>query len=770
MAISIAMFGMTVGALLVYLSPRFLDPRRARHYMAWSSFFLGLGVGAAFLTLVEVPSSPQLSGYGLFSLALTYAVVSLPFVGSGICVCLALTKFPEQVNQLYAADLAGAAMGCLFLIWVLKVTDALTAVVLVALLAFVATTILAGDGASAKLRGAARVLSLVAAVFVLINTYLVHQQCPLVRLRWIKGYFSVAPIYEKWNSFSRIGVYAIGFSPFFPASPEGFGFDYRLAKPVKKLALTIDGSAETTLLAYDGDLEPLSYLMHDVKEFVHYVGTGRDVLVVGSGGGRDILAALKFGQRSVRAVEINQDILRTVNDRFGDFTGRLDRDPRVKFVNDEARSYVARLRERFDIIQISFIDTWAATAAGAFALTENSLYTLEAQKLFIEHLTERGVLSVSRWYMPNQPAEAYRLTALAAATLRQIGSQDPRRHLFLVTSLDSANDDPREAGAVTLLVSRAPFSDEELTRLDAAARELHFPVLLSPRSAANSTFAALASGRATVQASAYGPLDISPPTDDRPFFFQMTRFRDALRSLSGVEGIGSWNLQAVGVLAALLVVVAALTILCVIVPLALTGGKASLSGAGSHLVYFGAIGLGYMLVEVSQLQRLIIFLGHPTYALSVVLFTLLISSGLGSYATERIGRGRGWASASACLVLLLAVLAAVGFVSFTVLAPFERLATGQRILIVACLLFPLGFLMGMPFPLGMKAAAGKWFSLTPWLWGVNGATSVCASVLAVVIAMGTGISAAYWTGAACYAVAFLSFLWVTRRSQDRIQP
>jgi hypothetical protein len=324
-----------------------------------------------------------------------------------------------------------------------------------------------------------------------------------------------------------------------------------------------------------------------------------------------------------------------VNQRYGDFTGHLDRDPRVTFVNEEARSYIARLRERFDIIQISFIDTWAATAAGAFSLTENSLYTLEAWKVFFDHLTPRGVLSVSRWHVPGQPAELYRLTALAAGALEKTGVHNLRRHLFLASSVNPLCRPQVGAGAATLLVSPAPFSDEDLQRLNEAAENLHFSIVLSPTAEPDRAIEALASPGGVDRIPASYPLDLTPPTDDRPFFFQMTRLRDAFRRLKGVRPVGSWNLEAVGVLMRLLIVVVGLTLLCIILPLAFSTSRGSLRGAGPYVIYFGAIGLGYMLVEVSQLQHLIIFLGHPTYALSVVLFTLLLSSGLGSYSTRR---------------------------------------------------------------------------------------------------------------------------------------
>lgn len=758
MAISIAMFGMTLGALRVYIDPRLKEPGAAKRHMAWSSTIFGFSVGFAFLCLVWFPSSPNLGGGGLGSVALTYVVVSVPFVYSGTCVCLALTKFPGPISRLYAADLAGAAAGCVAVILVLEVTDALTAVVAVGFLASLAAVLFAVDDGYAKLSRVGLAFALVAAGFIGINTHFVEQQRPLVRIRWIKGGPTVVPLYEKWNSFSRIAV-----SPGWAISQNslvGLSDAYENDDPIHVLSLTIDGSAETSLIPYHGDFRRLDFLKYDVKQFANYLGTGRSVLVVGSGGGADVLAALEFGQQPVRAVEINEDILRTVNQRFGEFTGHLDRDSKVTFANDEARSYIARLRERFDTIQISFIDTWAATAAGAFSLSENSLYTLEAWKVFFDHLTPGGVLSVSRWYVPGQPAETYRLTSLAAEALKENGVRDPRRHLFLIANINPIWKTQVGAGAATLLVSPAGFSDQDFERLNGAAEKLSFSVLLSPTAGTDAGLVALASGGGVEGLMSNYPLDLSPPTDDRPFFFQMTRLRDAFRPLRGVRPVGSWNLKASGVLVTLLLVVVGLTVLCIIVPLGFSSGRAPLRGAAPYALYFGAIGLGYMLVEVSQLQHLIIFLGHPTYALSVVLFTLLLSSGLGSYSTRQDGRVPGSPRAYGRLLSLLVLLLGVGILSRWALPLFQQASIVPRITVVVALLFPLGFFMGMPFPLGMQVASQRSDASTPWLWGINGATSICASVLAIVIAMGAGISAAYWTGAACYAAALATFLWL----------
>ena len=355
--------------------------------------------------------------------------------------------------------------------------------------------------------------------------------------------------------------------------------------------------------------------------------------MVGTGGGRDILSALAFGQRGVMGVEINESIISLVNGRFGDFSGHLDRDPRVRFVNDEARSFIARSDERADIMQISLIDTWAATASGAFVLTESSLYTVEAWRTFLEHLAPRGILSVSRWYYAERPGEVYRLATLASTTLAQMGVSRPGDHYAIVRARPPHTANAPD-GIGTLLVSRDPLSDRDLDALEAVAARMQFEVVQSPRHSADQTFADIASGERLAAAIAGHPLNIAAPTDDRPFFFYMLRLRDVFDTARWRDqGIVQFNMAAVGVLGVLFVTVLVLTALCIGLPLVFSSSRRDLTGAGPHLLFFAAIGFGFMLVEISQVQRLAIFLGHPVYSLSVVLFSLLLSSGAGSVST-----------------------------------------------------------------------------------------------------------------------------------------
>jgi hypothetical protein len=758
-AISVALFGLTVGALLVYLLPnRFTEERVKRDLWLFSLLF---GVAIAVCTAIQlwIKFVPHLTLSGVASVVATCILISIPFVFSGVVVSLALTKFPDRVNRLYAADLVGAALGCVLLLVTFSMLDGPSLVVGIGAVAAVGALFFAIDLSSRRSLALAGIAVIVLGGSAVFNNEMHSRGDPLLRVRWAKEAADPKHDYERWNAFSRVTVdgdpenlappFSVGFSSEMPG-------DFRVAQ----LGMLIDSTAGTVLTGYDGDPEDTDFLRYDVTNLAHFARDDADVLVVGVGGGRDVLSALEFEQSSVTGVEINGDILDITNNVFGDFTGHLDRDPRVAFVRDEARSYLARTDAEYDIIQISLIDTWAATSAGAFALSENSLYTTEAWSEFFDSLAPNGILSVSRWYATvesDEPLEMYRATALAAEALKEHGVANPRDHMLIYRG------PPSQFGVsiATLLVSPEPFSVRDVAVLNENVRRLAFTPVLTPDEALTEHFANL-----TVPEGPGAEVDrfkanISPPTDNQPFFFQMQSL-DTLFDRGG--GLGDTPVsQPVVVLAMLALTVLGLAFVCIVVPLLLTTKRTAHRGMLPFYTYFAGIGLGFLLIEVAQLQRLSIFLGHPTYALSVVLFSVLLFSGIGSMLTERFVRLDRPASLVAPLLVLMAVVVAFGFVTPAVIHRFDGATTPMRIAIAVALLAPLGLVMGMPFAIGMRSAAARSNAPTAFLWGINGATSVCASVFGVVIALFLGISASYWAGCLAYVLAAVSMIVITRR-------
>jgi hypothetical protein len=686
-------------------------------------------------------------------LAINFLIVALPFIFSGICVCLVLSRYPIQVNSLYGTDLAGAALGCLTFFVLLSLMDGVSAAFATAFLACLGSLWFAGQPG---LRRRVATACVILAVVTGTHAVLAHHQHPFFRLTTAKGESLPNPMYERWNSFSRLTVRPGSDGPAAWSLSQNYPGDVQ----VPQYWLQIDACAGTPFISFDGDVSKVDYLKYDVANFVHYLRPGGSLMIVGTGGGRDVLTGLLFGKERIVGVDVNEDILDLANNRFGDFTGHLDRHERVRLVNAEARSYLAGLQDQFDLLQITFVDTWAATSAGAFTLTENSLYTREAWGVFLDRLTPQGVLAVSRgFHEKDRMFELYRLTALARAALLDKGVQRPEDHLLMVRNVVPYSK-TAWGGMALLMVGKDAFTPQDLAEVQTRADELGFEVVLTPTGGTIPELRALARGEGADELAAKHRIDLSVPTDDAPFFFNMLRPRDWIMP-QDVDRSKYPNLVAVSMLVNLLVIVAALTVLCVIVPLALTSKRAPLRGNGALLLYFAAIGLGFMLVEVALLQRLTVFLGHPTYSLTTILFSLLIAGGVGSFLSGRLPNG-GWATLVP-LMGLLAAIVLVGTVTVPILRMFEASGTWQRIVVAAGLVGSVGVFMGVALPTGMRFATSSASDLIPWLWGINGATSVLGSVLAAAIALAYGISVSYWTGVVCYAAACGAFALNRRR-------
>jgi len=750
-AISVALFGMTVGALLVHLLPsRF--PVENVHRQLWVfSLLFGLAIAACFAVQLMIPFTPRATLGGLASVVGTCIVISIPFVFSGVVVCLALTRFPGRVNRLYAVDLIGAGLGCVLLVVLFSWIDGPSLVIVIAALAA------AGGLAFALADNNRRGLGTCAVAVALLggvaasNAVLYADGSPFIKIVWVKEARDGEHDYERWNAFSRLTVDGDAGQP---------GQPY--------LNLVIDSTAGTAINRWDGDLSETDPLRDRIQNLAHHLRSDADVFVIGVGGGNDVLSALEFEQRSVTGAEINGDIIDLVNNKYGEFSGHLDRQPGVKIVNDEARSYLARTDDRYDILQISLIDTWAATAAGAFALSENSLYTTDSWHMFMDHLTDDGILNVTRYYrtLDNDgssipPLETYRTIGLAAQVLADRGVDDPRDHILVyrqavgLPGLDLA----------TILVSPSPFSAADRAAVDEVAAATHLEPVLTPDGTDDPVLEALTQPGGPQGAFAMVDADISPPTDDRPFFFQMA---DIGTFFSSEITRDDHVTRPVFVLGMLAVTVVALAAICIGLPMLLArrrpGERAERRRVVPLYSYFLGIGLAFLLIEIAQLQRLSMFLGHPTYGLSVSLFSVLVFSGIGSMLTDRLVRSDNPRVLLPPLAVLLVVVVAAGFATPAVLESFEGSTTPVRILTAVLLLAPLALAMGMPFSLGMRAASRVENAPTAFLWGINGAASVCASVLSVVTALFFGISTAFWFGTAMYGLAALSMVVLARQA------
>jgi hypothetical protein len=747
--ISIAMFGLTAGAVFVYLRKERFRPERLSYDLAVATLAFALTTDLAILVQLTLvtgasPSLTSLVAWAEFALCLAF-----PFFFSGVVVSLALTRSPYPIGKVYGADLIGAAIGCIGALVLLNVTSGPSAVLWVGAVIGLAALGFAKSGLGnlhesaslgAKLFRYRRSILTGCLLLAIANTLTTHGVRPTIIKDHLEAPADLA--YDRWNSFSRITVAQSDTSP-----PAMWGPSPRLPhSTIEQRWLTIDGGASTSIYRFDGNLTSLGFLRYDVSNLAYAIPNLKTGAVIGVGGGRDVLSQRLFGVRDVTGIEINPIIIDLLNRRFSDYTAIATLDG-VKFEVDEARSWFARTPRSFDVIQMSLIDTWAATGAGAFTLTENGLYTVEAWQRFLGRLNPGGLFTVSRWYAPGEVNETGRLVSLGAATLIANGAAEPRRHLFLAAA----------GNVATLIVTKSPLSPAALVALNDAAKANEFTVLLSPDTAAPSAMLekiVSATDRRTLDQATTGfYLDLTPPTDARPFFFNQLGFAtlfDADVFLHFTHtGVFTGNLVATLTLAMLVLISVALVGATIIVPLRPTVREAGWQLAVAGTVYFALIGIGFMMVEIALLQRMSIFLGHPVYALSVVLFSLILWTGFGSMASERVrlaGAGKlvAWSVASAAYLFALSFWLPPLLVDLDGADLFVR--AGFCVLVLA----PAGFLMGFGFPTGMRLVSAINTGPTPWFWGINGAASVLAASVAVVTSIAFSIDTTLRIGAACY--------------------
>jgi spermidine synthase len=757
MVVSLAMLGFGASGLWVSLAPRRFPPERLEAQAAAAAALFAVTSVAAVGLSFRLPISLDASARNWARIGATYLVCAIPFLFGGLTVSLILGHRARQANRLYCFDLLGAALGCLALIPATNLLGAPTAVLLAGAVAASAGAVLAGAQAPLR-RNVALAVAGALAIAMAANARLHRYD-----VKFVKGAVQPPTLALRWNSFSRVDVVGTPAGLWTPRPPSFAGYSARLDPDFKvpEVWLRYDADAATQITRFDGDLGKLPHLAYDVSSSAYQIRRYHDVLVIGPGGGRDILTALSLGSGPVTGVEINPITVELLRTRFRTFTGGLyDGYPGVEIVNDEGRSYLRRATKRYDLIEASLVDTWAASAAGAYALTENNLYTVEAFEEYLDHLTPDGVICFNRWFS-DPPVESLRVVSLARQALaaRRIGQAG--RHVAVIRT---NADETLMAPLGSILIKRSPFTRGEVDALKRFAALMGFVVEYDPFEADGpalgepvNPFAALLRSGADFVADY--PYDISPVTDDRPFFFSRVPvlhwIGNRLGLTTGKQGRAPLGLGGQTLLISLGTTAPA-TALLFLIPL-LAGRRRGLGlppGRGAlWAIYFAGLGLGFILIEIVLLQRFSLFLGYPVYSLSVVLFTMLLASGLGSLAAGRVPDAR----LGRLLPLALAALAGV-LVGYAILLPpalalGRGLSIGARIAVAVVTIAPLGLLMGVPFASGVRRASAESPHLVPWAWAVNGGASVFGSTLAVLLSMTWGFTASFLTGALAYAVS-----------------
>lgn len=743
LAISLALLGLGASGTVLALHPTPVDsnivPRLGRLALVFS-----LSLVFSYLAVDYLPFDSYritLERIQLLYLVLYYLALVVPFFLGGLILGLPLVAMPYQIPRVYAANLVGSGLGCVAALGALAMFGGPGVVFFSAMLGALGALVFSISDRHGMRCGVA---ALLVAVFGLLAfeplSYFDLKISPYKSLSQTMRFPDARVVWRAWNAISRVEVVESSAV----RSAPGLSLTYRSAMPTQR-ALFEDAESISPLT----NAAPLALLDALPVTLAYQLRPNARVLMLKPGGGLEVLAALNAGASEIIAVEDNPLIARAAQE----FAPNVFDDPRVHLVAEGARSYTARSRDEFDVVHLALSDPFRPVSAGAYALGENYMYTREAFSDYMNHLSDTGILMVSRW-LQLPPTEEARVGALAVAALEGYTLQ-PRQNILVLRSFST----------VLLVIKRTPFTRYEIEIAKGFAAERQYDWIAYPgmRADESNRFNVLRDDdhyrvfQQLLVPNLRTPLfesysyDITPPTDDRPFFFHFFKWEQTPQVLQLLGKVwqpfgGSGYLILFALLTLTLVASGGLILL------PLLGAERGNAGGRRLLVYFACLGMGFLFVEIPLIQRFILFLDHPVYAFATVIFTLLIASGAASSISERLPHR----TLLGLLVLLILVYPPLLPGVFRDLLGYPLYA---RVLVSCVLLAPIGFLMGIPFPRGLALLNHKAPGLVPLAWGVNGCTSVISSILAMMGAMTWGLATVMVAGAGAYALALAAVIF-----------
>ncbi len=754
LVISIALLGLATGAIAARLI-RWTGAGR----MAVACVLAALSVLPLLFAILNTDIWLVSPWQAFGTLSSLYLLCMIPFAFAGFVISSVIRAGSDRISTLYFFDLFGAACGGILFVPLINILGGPNTVLAVAGLWSCAAI------AWAVIAGARRVMTLSLLLLAgIVLAVVLNRHGVLFDVRYLRGAPRKNELFAKWNSFSRISV--------FRASNN-------------TLWIEIDGGAGTVIPRIDFGGEGGRIYSANLGRYSPDLGfllTPRPrSLIIGAGGGIDIARAVAAGSPSITAVEINPIIAGDVmRGRFWNYSERLYSRPEVRVVIEDGRTFVQRTKERYDTIQMSQVDTWATSAAGAYALTENYLYTVEAIEDYISKLTPEGVVSITRWEF-TRPRETLRLVSIALEALDRLKVPNPEQHIVVV--LEALN---KLQTMGTVLIRNRPFTPDEIDLLRRRMVGTEMRIAYAPGDQESTgPFAALILTSDRRAFIARYPYDIRPVFDDRPFFFFTGRWSNFWQDVFAFDISGdALNTGAQFLLLALLIASFVAVCLFLFVPLLLfrrtflgerpsrpqspgvspgdKGGRARRAPAAGEtpalpfLVFAVAVGVGFILVEVSLIQKFVVFLGQPVYSLTVVIFLLLVASSVGSRVSSRFRDENLPRTIRMVTAAVAVVIVGEAFLIGALIRAYQPAAIEQKMALVALVICPLGFLMGMPFPSGLRLTALSAASIE-WVWALNAAATVLGSVLAIFLAVTLGIMKSMFIAGLAYgAAAFLA--------------
>jgi spermidine synthase len=752
MIISLALLGYGASGTFVALFRSWLEPRFELAFALCALLFsitmllcfvFGLRVPFNALEIIWEPQQ-------FLILSLVYLIFLVPFFFAACCIGLAFTCRREFVSHIYFFDLCGAGLGAVLIIGALFAMTPQDSLLVLAALA-VTASILIG-----LVSGARNLLIGLQTVWLILISSGLPAPWADFRLSEYKGLSQALQVIDTrvvGTASSPLGLLTVVESPTVPfRHAPGLSFRARSVPP-EQLGVFTDGDAMSVISRFDGDLGKLGYLGDTTAALPYELLESPGVLVLGAGGGTDVLLALYAGASQVDAVELNPQITELVRDTHAVFAGRIFDDPRVAVHTGEARGFVAQSDGSYDLIQIGLLDSFSASGAGVQALHESYLYTVEGLQEYIQHLAPNGILSITRW-LKLPPRDSLKLFATAVEALRDTGVGDSGRRLAMIRSWNT----------VTLLIKNGELASGDIDSIKEFAESRSFDTVyypgMPPTDANRFNLLEqpyLHDGAAALLGDdAEGLFDrykfyVEPATDDKPYFFHFFKW-ESLREVMKLRKHGGAGLIEWGylVLVATLIQAVVAGLILILLPLACIR-RTWRTGTGVPMgSYFFLLGLAFLSVEIAFIQKFILFLSHPLYSVAVVLSGFLIFAGLGSGYSARL-------DSDSAIKLAVAGIATITLLYLFVLPLVFQLLMGlpdvAKVTLSLALIAPLAFLMGMPFPLGLRQLAYGAPDFIPWAWGINGFASVVSAALATLLAIEFGFTVVLLLALMLYAGA-----------------
>lgn len=771
MIISIAFLGYGASGTFLSVFPSILKRAEGKNlykYLLFFSLLFSLGSLLSIFVISKVPFDLYrviTDRYQLLYLVIYYLAIAIPFFFAGICISLAISKLPEKINKIYFCDLSGAAIGCISFLILANYISLSHLLIIPPLLSFLASFLF-----SLKLHDK-RTIIYVVGIFVFIilfsgaENFYSFPVNPYKSLFTLLRYPNSRIIERRENSFARLEVVESEGVKYAP----GLSLNFSGEIP-EQLGLVTDGDGLSAITKLEGENDLAGLKKIEFSDYIssalgfHLIGDKRKVLIIGPGGGLDILGGIYNEAEETWGIEMNPDVKILLQGNYADYSGNIYNREGIKILTGEGRSVLKGLEQKFDLIQISLIGSSNTASGGFYSISENYLYTVEAFMDFWQHLSDGGKLGITRW-LKFPPREIVRLCSISLEALSRMGIEKPENHLAII----------RSWGTSTLILSKKEIGEEEISAIKDFCDERNFDTVYFPgikEEEANTN-------HVLEQSYYFQEIDqlvnsfkedklkdfydsyffnVSAVTDNQPYFFYTLKWRNIPKI---IKSTGNW--QALIEWGNLIIFATFLqgiifSIIFIFLPLILKRLPVSKRKIKiPFLLYFASLGLGYMLLEISFIQKFILYLTNPAYSTSIIIFSFLFFSGLGSFYSRRIEKN--YVNALKTIIFTLCGL----LIIYQFVLPYVFNTTLQysllvRILITLGLIFPLGFLMGLPFPLGIRLVnsteQGK--ELIPWLWATNSFCSIIASVSAVIIAIFFGFKVVAILAASIYLFGFLS--------------